>query len=241
VHHYQDELRIATAEGLDLHLELAGLGSRFAARLVDLLLQVALLLLGLLASSLLGADLAAGVAALVLFALLFVYDVAFEVLGAGRTPGKRALALRVARADGRRVDLPASTIRNLIRALEGLPTLYVPAMVSILATARNQRLGDLAAATVVLHDARAAASPPLLSAHGFGAVPSVAPALDLTKVTAADVAAARAFLERRPGLQADVRSDLAARLAGALRPRVGGAVADLGDEALLEQVVRGKR
>jgi uncharacterized RDD family membrane protein YckC len=166
------------------------------------------------------------------------YDVAFEVLGGGRTPGKRAAHLRVLRADGRPVDLAASAIRNLVRLVEGLPLLYLPAAISILSTARNQRLGDLAAGTVVVREVRTAEPAPmprfLLSAPPTGP-------LDTTRVTAEDLAAVNDFLARRANLEPAVRADLAARLAQAIGPRVGGGVDGLGPELVLERVAADKR
>jgi uncharacterized RDD family membrane protein YckC len=231
---YQDRLRIDTPEGVELSVELAGLGSRFAA---GLLVRGALLgLVGILAA-LIG-DLGSAVFYVAVFAVLYPYDVAFEVLGGGRTPGKRAAHLRVLRADGRPVDLTASAIRNLVRLVEGLPLLYLPAAISILSTARNQRLGDLAAGTVVVREVRAAEPEPmprfLLSAPPTGP-------LDTTRVTAEDLAAVNDFLARRANLEPAVRADLAARLAQAIGPRVGGGVDGLGAELVLERVAADKR
>src|SRR3954451_9339680 len=81
------------------------------------------------------------ISAAVLFAYI-VYDVAFEVRGGGRTPGKRAVGLRVVMDGGAPVGLRASLIRNVIRLFEAA-LFYLPAMISILATRSNQRLGDL--------------------------------------------------------------------------------------------------
>jgi uncharacterized RDD family membrane protein YckC len=237
VEDYQDRLRIGTPEGVELSVELAGLGSRFAAGLLDLLVRVALVgLVGALAA--LMGDLGVAVFYVAVFLALYPYDVAFEVLGGGRTPGKRAAHLRVLRADGRPVDLAASAIRNLVRLVEGLPLLYLPAAISILSTTRNQRLGDLAAGTVVVREVRAVEPEPvprfLLSAAPTGP-------LDTTRVTAEDLAAVNDFLSRRANLDPAVRADLAARLAQAIGPRVGGGIDGLGPELVLERVAADKR
>ncbi len=150
---YQDRLRIATPEGVTIDLVLAGLGSRFAASLIDLALKGLLIFGALLAASQIG-DLGVAVFSIVSFAIYFGYDVAFEVLANGRTPGKRWTGLRVLRDDGRPVDLLSSAIRNVVRLVDGLPLSYLPAMVSILVTKRNQRLGDLAASTIVVREPR---------------------------------------------------------------------------------------
>ena len=212
-----------------LELTLAGLGSRALAGGIDLVfkaLLVGLILLGLVGG--LGTT-----AALVIVPLagltMLLYDVLFETLRGGRTPGKQFCGLRVVRSGGRPVDLTASMIRNVLRLVDGIALSYLPTIVSIAVTARNQRLGDLAADTIVIRERRAidAAQAPF----GASAIPLPAAALgaepgarwDVSGVPAEDVATVRAFLERRDGLAREPRARLAAQLDGALRPRVAGA------------------
>jgi len=233
---YEDRLTIATPEGVELELTLAGLASRFVAGVIDQLLKAALV--GLLALLLLGAG-DAGVAVFVpAFALvLFAYDVLWEVLGQGRTPGKRWTGLRVVRGDGSPVDLRASAVRNLLRLIDGLPLTYLPTVVSILVTKRNQRLGDLAADTVVVRDRREIdrAAPPRAATVPAGP----APEWDVSAIGAEDLAALRSFLERRGELEPAVRSRVARRLSDALRDRVGGA-SEPDPERFLEGVAAAK-
>ena len=133
--------------------------------------------------------------------------------------------LRVVRTSGRPVDFMASMIRNLMRLVDGLLLSYIPTMVSILVTRRNQRLGDLAADTVVIRDRRAidlvthAPSRPEPVGDPFG----IGPRWDVSAVGPEDVATIRAFLERRSALGPEARTRLARQLDGALRPLVGGA------------------
>jgi uncharacterized RDD family membrane protein YckC len=258
---YQDRLRIATPEGLSVDLVLAGLGSRFTATLIDLTFKGLLILGALLLSALIG-DLGAVAFSILSFAIYFGYDVAFEVLAAGQTPGKRWTGLRVLRDDGRPVDLLSSCIRNVVRLVDGLPLSYLPAMICILVTKRNQRVGDLAASTIVVREPRkkeaaaasfATAAPvPMPAAPSFGGfdLPSgVGPrpsapvngvTLDVSALTTDDLAAVRSFLDRRYDLPPRVRSDLARRIAAALEPRIGGAGTHRHDEELLEQVAAAK-
>ena len=224
---YEDHLTIATPEGVSLDLTLAGLGSRAIAGAIDLLLKavfVGLLMIVLLA--LLGID-GAFVLVPAIGMTMLVYDVVFETLAAGRTPGKRMSGLRVVRSSGRPVDLTASAIRNALRLLDGLPLSYLPTIVSILLTRRNQRPGDLAADTVVIRDRREidrARHVPAVAAPAAPPAGATAGATwDVSAVPAEDLATVRAFLERRAGLAPDARRRLAAQLDGALRPRVGGA------------------
>jgi uncharacterized RDD family membrane protein YckC len=220
---YEDRITIPTPEGVSLELTLAGLGSRAVAGTLDLALKaLVVVLLLVLVVALLGADGAIVIVPVAGIAML-LFDVGFETLGGGRTPGKRWSGLRVVRSSGRPVDLVASMIRNVLRLVDGLPLSYVPTIVSIVGTRRNQRPGDLAADTVVIRDRRAidrvapaaAAAPPDRAAAGAS--------WDVSAVPAEDLATVRAFLERRDGLSRDARARLAAQLDGALRPRVGGA------------------
>jgi uncharacterized RDD family membrane protein YckC len=259
---YQDRLRIATPEGVTVDLVLAGLGSRFSASLVDLALKGLLIAAAWLLGALLG-NLGIVVGSIGTFAVYFGYDVLFEVFGGGRTPGKRLAGLRVLRDDGRPVDLLSSCIRNVVRLVDGLPLLYLPAMVSILVTRNNQRIGDLAARTIVVRDpakatkkpkrgaaaaAPAARSGPLPDRFAGGwAMPAGAarPArpdgmLDVSAISPEDLAAIRAFLDRRGDLPAGPRGDIARRIATALQPRVGGATGHLHDEDLIEAVAAAK-
>jgi uncharacterized RDD family membrane protein YckC len=235
---YEDTRTIATPEGVELHMRLGGVGSRFAAGVIDFAIKGSIVLvIALIAGISLG-----GVPALVLSAagLLFgmvFFDILFEVRSGGRTPGKRALGLRVVMADGRPVGLRASAVRNLLRLVEGLPLSYVPAIISILVTRSNQRLGDLAAGTVVLHEAGARAQAP---AERSRPVPAYTESWDVSAVTAQELAAVRDFLRRRHEFTPQARGALAARLAAALQGRVAGVRTELPPERFLEDLAAAK-
>jgi uncharacterized RDD family membrane protein YckC len=250
VEDYQDRLVIATPEGVELALDLAGLGSRFTAGIIDLAIKTVVVIgLLLLATRLSG--LVATIALAVLPLLVYIgYDILFETLGAGRTPGKRATGLRVLRADGGAEDGVASLIRNVLRLIDGLPLSYVPGIVSILVTKRNQRLGDLAAGTIVVRERRGGRRagepgaeprflPPL--AERERAAPAGPVGYDRGGLTDADAGAVRAFLDRRDGLDAVARRDVAARLADALRPKVAGPFDGLDAERFLEALDAARR
>lgn len=234
---YEDRVTIATPEGVELELALAGLGSRVIAGLIDLAVKVALMiallvaLLGLLGDG----GFAAAAAGAGAFFLYFGYDVAFEVLGGGRTPGKRACGLRVVADGGDPVGLRRSLVRNLVRVLEGPATMYFLGSISILLSTHNQRLGDHAAGTLVLRertaaDRRRSARLPLAPPVGH---------FDVSAVTGGEIATVRRFLDRRPELEREARAGLAVQLAERLRPKVVGA--PHGDaEAFLEWLASAK-
>lgn len=233
---YEDRLTIATPEGVELELALAGLGSRMVAGSVDLILKV--LLIAAMAIALLvavGGAFASAAFTAAAFALYFGYDIAFEVLAGGRTPGKRASGLRVVAESGDPVGLRRSVIRNVVRVIDGPGTGYVLGSVVILLSARSQRLGDLAAGTLVIRERRAADR----LAHGTPAPPAPAGAFDVSAVTVAELATVRRFLERRVDLDGSARQGLAAQLAARLRPKVVGAP-DSDPESFLEWLAGAK-
>jgi uncharacterized RDD family membrane protein YckC len=238
---FEDRLTIDTPEGVPLELTLAGVGSRCAAALIDYVFQTILLVALALVLGY-GAGLGPGetslsAAAYVVgfFLVFWGYDVAFEVLNSGRTPGKALNGLRVVRESGAPVTFGTSAVRNVIRIIDILPGTYLVGITAILVTRRNQRLGDLAAGTLVLREPRSPAPELRIS-------PSVqAPTWDTSAVSPQDLDTVAAFLSRRAGLEAGARIQIAAELAGRLRPRVGGAIAGDGDEMFLERLVAAKR
>jgi len=81
--------------------------------------------------------------------LTYAYFVVCEGLAA-RTPGKFFMGLKVAKLDGGRYDWKAVLLRNVLRIVDGLPVLYLVGLVTVAVTEKNQRLGDLAAGTLVV-------------------------------------------------------------------------------------------
>lgn len=239
---------VATPEGVTLEFTLAGVGSRFVAAILDLLVQIPLagsiLLLAVALEGAIGgwAALLGGVGA---FVVIFGYDVAFETLASGRTLGKRWTGLRVVRIGGGPVTFVPSAVRNLLRLIDFLPSVYLAGVVAILATSRNQRLGDLAAGTVVVRErvlpaaggASWSTAPPTTSA---GVARADLATWDVSAVNAHEVAAVREFLDRRASLAPEARSRLARDLAGRLRAKVVGPDDGIGPESFLEALLTAK-
>lgn len=234
----EDRIAISTPEGIELQLALAGTASRFIAAIADLALQIVLLLLAAFAAfHLLGRGLGTAAFAMAAFAVLFLYDILFEVLAGGRTPGKRMTHLRVVRARGEPVDLPSSAVRNLLRLVDVLPVAYLAGLLSILLTKRNQRLGDLAAGTLVIRDTPRGRATEAQGSHGE---PLSAASWDVSAVSGEELAAVRRFLVRREGLDRRARRELAHRLEQGLRAKVAGAPPDSDPERFLEVLARAK-
>ena len=233
-------VEVRTGEAVAIRYELAGLGSRFLAVTVDLIAQLVLAGVVALAFGFGGRALAAlapaggknvtawGIALLValLFAIFFGWFIIFEIWWSGRTPGKRALGLRVVRDGGFPLDVGAAVIRNLVRVAEVALGFYLVSAISALISKENKRLGDFAAGTIVVRD-RAEAVPDL-AAYLAG------PARTDTGLSEGDRVLIQRFLARRSTLDPDARGRLAARLAYRVRPTLRASYAHLADEALLE-------
>jgi uncharacterized RDD family membrane protein YckC len=239
---FEDRLTIATPEGVDLELTLAGVGSRFAAALIDFLIQVSIIIaLALVLRVGIGVDESgngyANAAFVVIAFMLFVgYDICFEVLASGRTPGKRLNGLRVVRENGAPVTFSASAVRNVLRLIDILPGTYLVGIGSILLSSRNQRLGDHAAGTLVVRERKPLPAEPM--ARSYRRVE--ASAWDTSALGPAEMTAVRSFLARRDALTWDARQQLAAELAGRLRPKVGGATGGEAPELFLERLAAAK-
>ena len=239
---YEDRLTIETPEGVDLELTLAGVGSRFPSALVDFLIQVVILIaLAVVLKVGFGLSPAGGwglaVWVVLSFALFLGYDIGFEVLNSGRTPGKRLNGLRVVREDGSPVTLPSSAVRNVLRLIDILPAWYLVGMTSIFVTRRNQRLGDLAGGTLVIRDRKRLPAELRLPQS---TVPPPA-TWDTSAIGPQELEAVLAFLARRDDLTPDARLQVATELATRLRPKVGGPVGGETAELFLERLAVAKR
>ena len=154
------------------------------------------------------------------FFVLFGYPVGFEVYGGGRTPGHRATGTRVIRTDGGPIGLRHSAIRAMLFLVDGFATTGFAGAVSVLVTKRGQRLGDLAAGTMVIRLNRpvmAVGRPPTLS----GGLRARAAEFDRRRLNADDVATARMLMERGAQLREGAQVDLATRMADRLDSQLG--------------------
>ncbi|MEA3194535.1 MAG: hypothetical protein QOD26_2868 [Betaproteobacteria bacterium] len=148
--------RVATPEGIELTLRLAGPVPRALAWAVDLLLRVAVVLVVLLIAAPLGRA-GTGIALITAFFVEWLLPAWFETRWNGQTPGKRAFGIAVLNDDGTPLRWPAALTRNLLRAVDFLPLLYGIGLVAMLCNRDFKRLGDLAAGTVVVYQAEKAA------------------------------------------------------------------------------------
>jgi uncharacterized RDD family membrane protein YckC len=213
---------IVTPEAVLLEFETAGVASRGLARILDLVLQLLVLLVvlslvgGVLAAS--GAEdagLIVAVLSVCAFLVLFGYPVALETRWAGRTVGKAMLGLRVVTREGAPVRLRHAAIRAIIGSLEVIALPFISVLTTAISPA-NQRVGDLAAGTIVLRErsaARSAVAVRFPPPWGWG---DYARTLDVSVMTGAQYRVIRSFLMRVLLLTPEARTRLGLRLANPL-------------------------
>jgi uncharacterized RDD family membrane protein YckC len=151
------EVAIETPEGVRFALPLAGPGARFLAWLIDAAaIGSAVSLIGKLAAvvAAIGADWMVAISILSFFVISMGYGMALEWFWRGQTLGKRVLQLRVVDAGGLKLEFSQIAIRNLLRLVDALPLLYLVGGAAVLLTRDAQRLGDLAANTIVIRHRR---------------------------------------------------------------------------------------
>src|ERR1035437_6542485 len=148
-----DTLKIRTPEGIEFALPLAGPVSRMLAFAVDIGVVITI---GSVAKQVLGPlgffgkDFSDAIRIVAYFVISLAYMALAEWLWRGQTVGKRLLGLRVVDAGGFRLEPSQVIVRNLMRFVDGLPALYLVGGIACLVSRNRQRLGDLAAGTVVI-------------------------------------------------------------------------------------------
>ena len=149
--------RVATPEGIELTLRLAGPVPRALAWSVDFLLRAAVVLVVSMIASRFGRA-GMGVVLIAAFFVEWLLPAWFETMWGGQTPGKRLFRLAVLNDDGTPVRWPGALTRNLLRAADFLPFLYGVGLLTMLMNRDFKRLGDLAAGTVVVYQAEKVAA-----------------------------------------------------------------------------------
>ena len=226
-------------------MPLAGIGSRFIALLVDYLiwgaaffvlaLLFAVFLPGITAFSKLSAEWAVAIVIFIIFLFNWGYFTLFEAFWNGRTPGKRVARIRVIQRSGRAIGLFESMARNLVRYVDFLPFFYGVGVIAIFVTRQHQRLGDLAAGTLVVRDLKQAepawgdsgartftaqsfapSAPALEPHHAY-----TLPATGIAKLSTTDLVVLEGFFSRRLDMSLPTRQALAERIAQAIQAKSG--------------------
>jgi len=248
---------IDTPENVAFDYEVAGIGSRFLAALVDtlliLILQVIVVLavtwvLGSLAISVSESDVLPWLLALfglIAFFFLWGYYVFFELIWNGQSPGKRWVGLRVIQTDGTPITLTESLIRNLVRLVDFLPAYYGVGVVAMFVNQQARRLGDLAAGTLVVRDRETVTLASLAAAPPRQDRPSATSAAEwpVERLTSEELELAEDFLRRRDQIAG--RTAVARQIARALMVRMEVPVdyqaISLSAERLIERIVQASR
>lgn len=235
-----ETLDIETPENVAFGYQVAGIGSRFLATMLDTTLVILLNVVVLLVAALFlrafgGLDedstLSAWVLALytVLAAVFsWAYYIFFEMLWNGQTPGKRWVGLRVIRTNGTPITLSESLIRNLARLVDFLPAMYGAGVITMFIDKQSRRLGDLAAGTLVVQD-RAPIAIQDLSVQRITSLEGLTKVsvdgFPVERLTNTDLSLIEDFLLRRD--QMTHRDQLAVQILNTIYTRVGLPVPEL--------------
>jgi uncharacterized RDD family membrane protein YckC len=244
-----DQLNIETPELVAIEMPLAGIGSRFIALLIDTLIWGAgLLVLGILAwlfrpamqaFSNLSYQWTVAIVTLIMFLLNWGYFTLFEAFWNGRTPGKHVAKIRVIQQSGRPIGIFESMARNFVRYVDQIPFFYAVGVITMFVTHQHQRLGDLAAGTLVVRDreqesplwgetgARTFTAAVFSPRSGIGAAapePHLSlslPAISVARLSSSDLEVLEGFFSRRLDLPIATREALAQRIAAAIQAKSG--------------------
>jgi uncharacterized RDD family membrane protein YckC len=243
----RSELRIETPEGVTFSFTLASPVARMLAWALDSAITLA-------ASQAVGRffdafgavakDWSTAASVITFFVISIGYSIALEWRWRGQTVGKRLFGLRVVDAQGLRLHFSQVALRNLLRSIDMLPLCYLVGGSAALFSEKGQRLGDLAANTIVLRET-AATQPDLdqiapAKYNSLAAYPHLAVRLRSRTDPEAAALAVRALLQR-DRYDPDARIALFADLASYFRGVAGypeEAVEGLTDEQYVRSVVR---
>jgi uncharacterized RDD family membrane protein YckC len=242
-----DIYSLDTPEHVSVDYDVAGVGSRFLAALIDALVLAAVLaalvIVTVLAAQILRGTIAyaaTAIGVLIINAVFLGYFVFFEIIWNGQSPGKRAMGLRVVKTSGYPITPVTALIRNVVRLVDWLPAFYAVGVITMIANRHARRLGDLVAGTMVIKEKRYTSLSSLSSAHSTPALsrpsdvqradglplPEPAPlagsGAQLDRLTREDEALIRDFLNRRHALSPRRRDDLARRIATVVHRHIGG-------------------
>ena len=240
-------------EEIDLQVELANVGSRTLAILVDLALGGLVLFIVYALTMLLAHDVADDwltqlssnalktVLILLIFGFQWVYFNLFEWIWNGQTPGKRLLNLRVIKVDGSPVSGIDVLLRNLSRPIDTLGPMGLIGLLMIFVNRKAQRLGDLMAQTLVIHETQIDWSIFDQVGEPAAAPGSTAFAAPAIRLTSAQWELLHRYLNRRAKFEAGARERLALTLYETLKPAVQGtelALSPLAPEDWLVELAR---
>lgn len=227
-------VRLITPERIVFRYPLAGPFRRLFAYLVDMALLFGLVLASIIISVVLtlGSPSGMGPIFVAYFVLTQGYGAFCEAIFNGRTLGKRVMGIRVVSDQGVPITGAQAVLRNLVGAVDGLlPFFYMPGLTSIVLTSKFQRLGDLAAGTMVIVEARQRRSGVIRIKEP--AVEALLPWLPLRIAAGPELSRALSdYVVRRERFRPPLREEMSAPLARPLRDRFGLPPDSTGDAVL---------
>jgi len=222
-----DKLTIDTPEQTVLEFPLAGVGSRFVAIAADTAIQVvlffflAMILLALIpALRFFGGLSTQWAMALLIFGIFIInsaYFAFFESIWNGQTPGKRFAQIRVMKDDGRPISVYDAIARNVLRTVDQLPAVYGIAIISVLFSEKNKRLGDFVAGTVVVHEKTMEAVRP----YSESVPDETLPTFDSSNITLEELRLIETFVQRRDSLDPMLRGSMATQICARISQKLG--------------------
>lgn len=227
------DYRLETPEIVTLDFEPAGIGSRMLAALIDYLAIAGMEILLVLAAFLIyrtGARVLALVVGLTVgFIIFWGYFILYETVWTGQTPGKRALHIRVIKTTGYPIGFVDAAIRNVVRLADFLPSLYGIGLVSMFVSSQARRLGDYAAGTLVVKERSSVRlsdlQVPAIHVSGrtraLGEIDPDELNWNTRVLSGQQIAVAREFLRRAPGLQPPVRDRIGGQIAASIASSLG--------------------
>jgi uncharacterized RDD family membrane protein YckC len=242
-----DQLTIETPEQTSLDFAVAGIGSRFLALALDVLIQSLVgFVVGIAAAMLIGGSAVlipkgamwlAAIFILFYFLLYFGYYAVFEIIWNGQTPGKRTVGIRVMKDSGRPLTPAESIGRNLMRIVDWLPGFYGVGLICAFFTKGSKRLGDLVVGSIVVRETKLSDLKPVSSSLSVTAspVPASFGALGAQQLSFEEMSLIEHFLNRRIALEPDVRYRMAEEILRKIKPKLAlPADASLSTERILE-------
>ncbi len=146
-----DNIKIQTTQNVDIEYELASIGDRILATLLDYVFFIAYILLAVLISSLTNGALFRSLAVvIIIFLPLLLYDLILEIIFQGKSFGKMIMKIKVVKLDGTQAGFGAYLLRWLLRIIDTRIFSGGVALIAILVNGKGQRIGDMAAGTTVI-------------------------------------------------------------------------------------------
>lgn len=231
------DLVVTTPERVSFQYQVAGIGTRAIAQILDLLIIIGVLLAVVYVAAVvgqMGSDVVAYLVAVIgSFVVIFGYFWTCEAFWSGQTVGKKVFRLRAVGDRGEPMTFAQAGIRNIVRLVDFLPYAYGVGMVVLFINGKGKRLGDLAAGTMVVKDSDSVllwqlpGGQPWSAAAPAGAAPAFAAAtpaeLFLRRLDPELRRFVAAYARRRPELPLPLR----AQLAGQVQSHVHSAVPDI--------------